>query len=87
MFVTFITYFLLGQEGQGKPFISFIHCSGGRGVCLDFCFYWARRARGSLLLALFIVQGEGVCALFCFFFNSFTVEGEGGGVQVYVFFL
>ncbi len=32
LFVTFINYFLLGQEGQGKPFISFIHCSGGRGV-------------------------------------------------------
>jgi len=38
LFVTFITYFLLGQEGQGKPFISLIHCSGGRGVCLDFFF-------------------------------------------------
>jgi uncharacterized membrane protein len=32
LLVTFINYFLLGQEGQGKPFISFIHCSGGRGV-------------------------------------------------------
>lgn len=48
-------------------------------MCLGVFFYWARRARGTLLLALFIVRGgeEGVCLGF----NSFTVEGEGGGYK------
>jgi hypothetical protein len=48
-------------------------------------FLLLRRARGIVLLVIFIVQGEGVCLDFIFL-NSFTVEGEGEGVQVYVLF-
>jgi hypothetical protein len=42
------------------------------------------RARGSLLLALFIVRGKKGCALVLILL---LLRGrEGGGVQVYVFF-
>ncbi len=47
-------------------------------------FLLLRRARGIVLLYLFIVQGEGVCLDF-FFFKCFYCWG-GGGVEVYVFF-
>ncbi len=40
-------------------------------------FLLLRRARGIVLLYLFIIQGEEVCLDF-YFFNFFTVEGEGG---------
>jgi len=47
-------------------------------------FFLLRRARGIVLLVIFIVQGEGVCLDF-YFFNSFIVEGEGEGVHVLFF--
>ncbi len=40
---------------------------------LNFIFYWARRARGSLFLALFIVQGKG-CAWVFFLLGQ---DGQG----------
>ncbi len=40
-------------------------------------FLLLRRARGIVLLVIFIVQGEGVC-LDIFIFHFFTVEGEWG---------
>ncbi len=49
-------------------------------------FLLLRRAKGIVLLYLFIVQGEGVC-LDYFFKNSFTVEGEGGYKFMFFFLL
>jgi hypothetical protein len=56
--------------------------------------YWAKRARGSLSLVLFIVQGEGVC-LDLFFYSARRARGslflalfivQGEGVCLGVFF-
>jgi len=49
-------------------------------------FLLLKRARGIVLLYLFIVHGEEVC-LDLFIFNSFTLEGEGVKVDVFFFLI
>ncbi len=65
LLVTFVSYFSLLK---GVKFVTFFTACN-----FDKLFFTIEKGQGNC----FISYGKG-CALIYFFFNSFTIEGEGG---------